>query len=259
MKLSLLIISIASLCNTCAFSPVHPRLQIKQADHNGCTVSSKSSSLSFFNNKKIEPELEPVAIAGVGVEGCALPSLSKVNTQSEPIQAAIVLGIFAALGISSVAFSSFLDIITLKYEWVQTWRYTWPLLGAIYAIAGVTHFTVQKEYENIYPSKGAWGIWYLPGTPEFHVKWTGIAEILGGLGLLVGGAYDAFMPVFGECPNVITSAGIGSDAAGKIYVVYLNITICILTQKDIDTYHTMHTFIYTYISCAYNKQLGYYF
>ena len=216
MKLSLLIISIASLSNTCAFSPVHQtRLQIKQADHNSCTVSSKSSSLSFFNNKKIEPVPEPVAIAGVGVEGCALPSLSKVNTQSEPIQAAIVLGIFAALGISSVAFSSFLDIITLKYEWVQTWRYTWPLLGAIYAIAGVTHFTVQKEYENIYPSKGAWGIWYLPGTPEFHVKWTGVAEILGGLGLLIGGAYDAFMPVFGECPNVITSAGIGSDAAGK--------------------------------------------
>ena len=105
--------------------------------------------------------------------------------------------------------------------------------SGLYMHAGVTHFTVQQEYENIYPSKGASGIWYLPGTPEFHVKWTGVAEILGGLGLLVGGAYDAFMPVFGECPNVITSAGIGSDAAGKIYVVYLNITICILTQKDI--------------------------
>jgi len=217
MKLSLLIISIASLSRSYAFSPVHQtRLQTLS--------SSSSSSLSFFNNKKIELEPEPVAIAGVGEEGCALPSLSKVNTLSEPIQASIVLGIFVALGISSVAFSSFLDIITLKYEWVQSWRYTWPLLGAIYAIAGVTHFTVQEEYENIYPSKGAWGIWHLPGTPEFHVKWTGVAEILGGLGLLIGGAYDAFMPVFGECPNFITSAGIGSDAAAGLLLLTAAVT-----------------------------------
>jgi len=83
----------------------------------------------------------------------------------------------------------------------------------------VTHFTLGKEYENTFPTKGAWGVWYLPGSPQFHVQWTGIAEILGGVGLLIGGAYDAFMPVFGECPNVITSAGIGSDAAAGLLLL----------------------------------------
>lgn len=30
------------------------------------------------------------------------------------------------------------------------------------------------------------GLWQLPGSPEFHVAWTGVAEILGGAGLLGG-------------------------------------------------------------------------
>ena len=109
----------------------------------------------------------------------------------------------------------------MNYEWVQTWRYTWPLLGVIYAAAGVTHFTLEDAYVNIYPSKGAWGFWNLPGSPKFHVQWTGVAEILGGVGLLIGGAFDAFAPVWGNCPNVITSAGIGSDAAAGLLLLTL--------------------------------------
>mmetsp|Transcript_18202 Transcript_18202/g.45247 ORF Transcript_18202/g.45247 Transcript_18202/m.45247 type:complete len:127 (-) Transcript_18202:314-694(-) len=35
----------------------------------------------------------------------------------------------------------------------------------------------------MYPHKGAWGFWYLPGSPSFHVNWTGAAEIVGGLGV----------------------------------------------------------------------------
>lgn len=218
MKLSP-IIFITLLSSVSAFTP--------QQQHRSLVTSTRpninSSSLSFFN-KKAAPEPEPVAIAGIGPEGCALPSPSGVNTLSEPLQSSIVLGIGAALGVSTVFFSSFLEYITLNYDWVQTWRYTWPLLGAIYAAAGVTHFTLQEEYENIYPSKGAWGFWYLPGSAAFHVQWTGVAEILGGVGLLIGGAYDVFMPVWGECPNVITSAGIGSDAAAGLLLLTAVVT-----------------------------------
>ncbi len=182
-----------------------------------------TTSLSIFSRREV-PEPTPVYTPGVGPEGCALPSVSGVNTLAEPVQAAVVVAIFAALGLSTVAFSSFLGEITMKYEWVQSWRYTWPLLGAIYAAAGATHFTLQEEYENIYPSKGAWGFWYLPGSPEFHVKWTGLAEILGGVGLLIGGAYDAFAPVWATCPNIITDAGIGSDAAAGLFLLTIAIT-----------------------------------
>ena len=239
MKISSLFILVSTSTTAYAFSPpvVHQtRLQRYPP------TSTISTSLSFFNKKAVEEVPEPIAIAGVGEEGCALPSLSGVNTLSEPIQAAIVLGIFAALGVSSVAFSSFLDTITLKYEWVQSWRYTWPLLGVVYAAAGVTHFTLQEQYENIYPSKGSWGIWYLPGSPEFHVKWTGVAEILGGVGLLIGGAYDAFMPVSNDIPNVFTSAGIGSDAAGESLLSYVYIT-CILKQYLTRIIHITHMHI----------------
>ena len=88
----------------------------------------------------------------------------------------------------------------------------------------MTHFTLAEAYENIYPCKGAWGIWYLPGSKEFHVKWTGVAEFVGGIGLLVGGAFDAFAPVYTSCPNVITSAGIGSDAAAGLLLLTAVVT-----------------------------------
>lgn len=112
----------------------------------------------------------------------------------------------------------------MSYEWVQTWRYTWPLLGVIYAAAGVTHFTLQDAYENIYPQKGSWGLWYLPGSSEFHVKWTGVAEIVGGLGLVIGGLIDAFAPVYFDCPNVITNAGLLSDSAAGLLLLTIAVT-----------------------------------
>ena len=56
------------------------------------------------------------------------------------------------------------------------------------------------------------------------MQWTGIAEFLGGLGLLIGGAYDFWMPVWGECPNVLTSAGIGSDAAAGLLILTAVVT-----------------------------------
>lgn len=220
MKIASLIAILVVVQNVSAFSPASkPALRVTiQPTFQSTITSTTSSSLSFFN-KKVIPEPEPIAIAGIGPEGCALPSPSGINTLSEPIQASVVLAIFAALGLSTVGFTSFLDTITMNYEWVQSWRYSWPLLGVIYAAAGVTHFTLSKDYENTFPTKGAWGVWYLPGSPQFHVQWTGIAEILGGVGLLIGGAYDVFMPVWAECPNVITSAGIGSDAAAGLLLL----------------------------------------
>lgn len=50
-----------------------------------------SPALSFFNRNKAAPELEPVAVPGIGPEGCALPSPSGVNTLDAPVQASIVV------------------------------------------------------------------------------------------------------------------------------------------------------------------------
>lgn len=191
------------------------------------TTHPSSTSLNLFSFGKPKQQSDPpapLAIQGIGEEGCALPSPSGINTLPPSQQAAVFAAYYAALGIGSYLLSNFLGDISNQYEWVQSFRYTWPLLGAIYAAAGVTHFTLEKEYVNIYPAKGAWGFWNLPGTPEFHVRWTGIAEILGGVGLLIGGAYDAFAPVYTQFPNVVTPAGIGYDAAAGLLLLTLAIT-----------------------------------
>jgi uncharacterized membrane protein len=78
---------------------------------------------------------------------------------------------------------------------------------------------------NIVPYQGAWGgLWRLPGTPSFHVGWTGVAELLGGLGLWVGAYYEIFQPVFDQSPNVITNAGILSDSAACLLLLTVAVT-----------------------------------
>jgi uncharacterized membrane protein len=42
--------------------------------------------------------------------------------------------------------------------------------------------------------QGAWGFWYLPGDPSFHVYWTGVAEVLGGVGCALGALNLSFVP-----------------------------------------------------------------
>lgn len=63
---------------------------------------------------------------------------------------------------------------------------TWPIIGVTYVAAGVAHFAVHDGFVAMMPHDGAWGIWRLPGSKSFHVNWTGVAEILGGAGLMLG-------------------------------------------------------------------------
>lgn len=42
--------------------------------------------------------------------------------------------------------------------------------------------------------QGAWGLWYLPGSPSFHVNWTGVAEIAGSAGLVLGSLHLDGLP-----------------------------------------------------------------
>jgi uncharacterized membrane protein len=128
---------------------------------------------------------------GIGVEGCKLPSPSKVNTMPLPVQAFVFFAISAAISCGTMLLSAVLEAATVQYNWIQSWRYSWPLMiGALYAAAGIPHFVNKENLGNIYPPRGTWGFWYLPGTSTFHVFWTGIVEIACGLGLLLGGIME---------------------------------------------------------------------
>eukprot|EP00752_Nemacystus_decipiens_P017367 g15563.t1 len=118
------------------------------------------------------------------------PCPSGVSDLAKPIQALIVAAVFAGLGAGTVAVLSGLKALeaALPAGWYSIWEFTWaPLLGLTFSAAGIAHFTLLREFCNIYPGRGAWGVWYLPGTSSFHVKWTGIAELAGGVGLALGG------------------------------------------------------------------------
>jgi uncharacterized membrane protein len=74
----------------------------------------------------------------------------------------------------------------LGEERFKLWSATFSLLGFVYLFSGFAHFTLAEPLKGIYPPMGTWGLWQLPGSADFHVAWTGVAEILGSLGLLIG-------------------------------------------------------------------------
>jgi uncharacterized membrane protein len=193
------------------------------------TALSMAGGPSKTNNNK--PSTSPTVgvIQGIGEEGCMLPSPSRVNTMPAIQQATIVIAIFIGLGIGTVLFNTVLtSISSLKYEWFQSFHYSWPItLGLVFTLAGITHFTVAKEYENIYPAPASWGIWYLPGSKEFHVAWTGVAEILGGIGLFLGGIIDFSnknSSGSGSTLTLFTDAGITSDCAILLFLLTWAVT-----------------------------------
>ena len=94
----------------------------------------------------------------------------------------------------------------LSSDFFDLWRLTFaPVLGLIFAAAGATHFTNQKDYAAIVPPEGTWGFFTVP-TPgiaslpgdmsyeDYHVFWTGVAELTGGLALLAGGLGAGVVP-----------------------------------------------------------------
>jgi uncharacterized membrane protein len=160
-------------------------------------------------------------VRGIGEEGCKLRSLSGVNTMDDITQAAVFVGILIALGFCSALFNAVLSLLTVNYEWFQSFRYSWPIIfGLFYMAVGVSHFTATDRYKNIYPYQGAWGgLWQVPGSAAFHVAWTGVAEVVGGLGLLAGGLIDWLAPSTGSNIIAITSAGLESDCAAAMYLL----------------------------------------
>ena len=125
------------------------------------------------------------------------------------------MAIFAALGAGTASLLAGLSSLEafLPSGWYATWQSSWaPFLGLAFAAAGISHFTILQDFCNIYPGRGAWGFWYLPGTASFHVKWTGIAEIAGGVGLALGGL------------GVGTDVGLERAAAAGLFILTLTVT-----------------------------------
>ena len=124
----------------------------------------------------------PLALAPSGIDALDLSA-----------QAAVFAGCYGALGGGTLLNVKLFDVSgeAGSADTQENLARAGSLLGILFIGAGITHFTNAAAYEAIFPPLGTWGLWYLPGDADFHVKWTGAAEIAGGTGLLLGAILDA--------------------------------------------------------------------
>ena len=114
------------------------------------------------------------------------------------------------LGLGTFALTTLLGHLLVNFEWVQSWRYFWPLVGGLYVVhAGQQLFPVNSSLGT--------RINVLPFAAQ--ATWWNIVAGIFGVGLIIGGAYDAFMPVWMTGPNVFTEAGIGHDSAAGLLLL----------------------------------------
>lgn len=121
-----------------------------------------------------------------------------VSAMDERLQAAVVGAAWLAV---CAATYECVTVVGPAFEHaapsLMAWsKSTWPIIGVTYVAAGIAHFTVHDGFVAMMPHDGAWGIWRLPGSKSFHVNWTGVAEILGGVGLMLGSLPFDLTPEF---------------------------------------------------------------
>lgn len=119
-------------------------------------------------------------------DSAVIPSPSGINVLPAFQQQAIFFTAFATLSATTYLLRPIFHDVVPNLPIIGEYLWHPEAMGLIFVLAGVSHFFVE-EYMDIYPPKGTWGgLWQLPGTPKFHVEWTGVAEVLGGLGLFLG-------------------------------------------------------------------------
>ena len=149
------------------------------------------------------PELEPRDVApwtAPGYRG------ARVSALDERAQTACVLAVWAAILLGTYECCEVVGPATraLAPELAAWSARSWPLIGLTYIAAGAAHFAVHDGFTSMMPHKGAWGFWNLPGSASFHVNWTGVAEILGGFGVVLGSLPFGLTPDF--CESWLTPA-----------------------------------------------------
>ena len=133
-------------------------------------------------NEKVEEEEACFPWAAPGYKG-AWVSQQDDQTQ-RVVVASIWIGILVLTYLSCAKVGPFVEHV-LPASIFQFSKRTWPVLGGTYVLAGAAHFALPEGFDAMVPHENAFGgLWKLPGSKRFHVNWTGVCEIVGGLGTL---------------------------------------------------------------------------
>lgn len=146
---------------------------------------------------------------------------SSKSTLLDKVTTSLTLGAIVSGG-TYLFTATFGDLLT-RFELVQEWRYVWPIVGILYMADGACAL-LSPDGDGIL--RGWWGLGGNNNRKSDRIA--RIVQVAGGLGTVIGGAYDAFMPVWMTGPNIVTSAGIGQDGAALLCVwtacyVFLNL------------------------------------
>ena len=117
----------------------------------------------------------------------------------------ICLVVASAFGLYELTSSLLID-----NEILQAWRYSWPMIGLVF---------VLEAFRSLTSSEGASGIEVT--SLQLRSRWVQALAAFAGLGLVVGGAADALLPVYVTGPNLVTAAGLAPDCALILMLVQL--------------------------------------
>lgn len=141
-------------------------------------------------------------------------STKESDTSQTPAQKVAMLSMCVMA--SSVLVLLF-EALTMQFEAIQAWRYTWPIVGILYIAASLLLANNSKEngieiiWNNILPNRQA-------------ATLASVSSILGGAGLLIGGCYDIFAPVWVSSPDLLgTRTGLESDSAALLLLLTIGL------------------------------------
>lgn len=232
---ALVCVTALNLGITLATALVHQNSGIHPGNRLKCTTQLYSIPKDTFEEEVWEriPLLKGIAeTSSNGVEaaeGDADPlmrlfSLEESNDISQtPAQRVALLSMSV---MTSSVLVLHLETLTMQFEAIQAWRYTWPLIGVLYIaipllLANNKNNVVVANNKNNIVGELSWNHVF---PNQQTALLTGAVSILGGFGLLIGGCYDVFAPVWVSSPDLLgTRTGIESDSAAILLLLTIGI------------------------------------
>jgi len=195
---AVLLVSLLSISSDSSNNNVSAFTPTTRPAMNNVNIGNKSSrTISFVSQRQQQQQRQHQASISTN-NGNTLLSMTMTSSPSgidqlpELVQAGVFVAYYITLIVTTIPTIKILDVVSSsKVIGLERWRgwfidTTLPLLiGTLFLTAGIGHFIQKESFLSIYPPQGTWGFWYLPGSANFHVTWTGIVEALGGSGLLL--------------------------------------------------------------------------